>query len=229
MTTSRLLARRAAFTLIELLTVIAIIGILAAIIIPTVGAVRDRAHRANDLSKLRQMALATLLYASNNREQLPGSLNRVARTPSVVPTNERERWFSSFMAEQGLLPEDDRFWEPVVDYGLGGLGHGYILNNTIRSSPGNFFGRRSSDPSLASGPLRLNQLRANLATSPVDEPLTKIWMLTNVDGSNYGAASSGGAQFAVPSEVRTPWKGRHYAFFDGRVEFIREGDYPSHD
>lgn len=220
---------RSAFTLIELLTVIAIIGLLAAILIPTLGAVRDRAHRANDISKLRQMALASLIFASGNQERLPGSLNRVARLPGVIPDGERERWFSTFMVDQGLLPEDDIFWGPSVPYGVGEAGHGYILNNTIRSLPGNFFGRRSTNPSLAAGPRRLPQLRANLSTSPNEETLTQIWMLTNVDGSNYGSASTAGAAFSVPAELRTPWGGRHYAYFDGRVAFVREGSYPSHD
>ncbi len=44
----------AAFTLIELLTVIAIIGILAAIVIPVVSSVRDSARAAECISNLRQ-------------------------------------------------------------------------------------------------------------------------------------------------------------------------------
>ncbi|AHF90945.1 N-terminal cleavage protein [Opitutaceae bacterium TAV5] len=59
-----------AFTLIELLTVIAIIGILAAIIIPTVGKVRDSARSAQCLSNLRQMGLAARLYAEDNKGKL---------------------------------------------------------------------------------------------------------------------------------------------------------------
>ncbi|AHF92779.1 N-terminal cleavage protein [Opitutaceae bacterium TAV5] len=64
---------RAAFTLIELLTVIAIIGILAAIIIPTVGKVRETAKNATCISNLRQVATAMLLYAEDNRQVLPTS------------------------------------------------------------------------------------------------------------------------------------------------------------
>lgn len=50
-------APRQAFTLIELLTVIAIIGILAAIIIPTVGKVRDSAKKAQCVSNLKQIGM----------------------------------------------------------------------------------------------------------------------------------------------------------------------------
>ena len=54
--------RPRAFTLIELLTVIAIIGILAAIIIPTVGAVRVSAKKAQVRSQFAQWANAYSLF-----------------------------------------------------------------------------------------------------------------------------------------------------------------------
>ncbi|EIP99670.1 prepilin-type N-terminal cleavage/methylation domain-containing protein [Opitutaceae bacterium TAV1] len=70
-------ARRGeAFTLIELLTVIAIIGILAAIIIPTVGRVRESARTAVCLSNVRQIAVAGQMYAADNRDVLVPILER---------------------------------------------------------------------------------------------------------------------------------------------------------
>ena len=60
-----------AFTLIELLTVIAIIGILAAILIPVVGRVREGANQTQCRSNIRQIALATGVAAQDNKGRFP--------------------------------------------------------------------------------------------------------------------------------------------------------------
>lgn len=57
---------RKAFTLIELLTVIAIIGVLAAVLIPTVSAVREKARAIACVSNVRQISLAGYLYSQDH-------------------------------------------------------------------------------------------------------------------------------------------------------------------
>jgi len=64
-------AASAAFTLIELLTVIAIIGILAALIFPTIGKVRETAQRTVDANNLREIVKAATIYAADNNDRLP--------------------------------------------------------------------------------------------------------------------------------------------------------------
>lgn len=60
-----------AFTLIELLTVIAIIGILASILIPAVAQVRESGRRTKCLSNLRQISQAMVMYATDHDGRLP--------------------------------------------------------------------------------------------------------------------------------------------------------------
>jgi prepilin-type N-terminal cleavage/methylation domain-containing protein/prepilin-type processing-associated H-X9-DG protein len=59
------------FTLIELLVVIAIIAILAAILFPVFANARDKARQITGVSNLKQVALAALMYTSDNDEAFP--------------------------------------------------------------------------------------------------------------------------------------------------------------
>ncbi|HET6383213.1 MAG TPA: type II secretion system protein [Armatimonadota bacterium] len=54
-----------AFTLIELIVVIAIIGVLAAILLAAMGPVRERARQATCTSNLHQIYIATQLYSED--------------------------------------------------------------------------------------------------------------------------------------------------------------------
>lgn len=59
--------QRAAFTLVELMVVIAIIGILVGLLLPAVSAAREAARRAQCQSNQRQVGLAVLNFESAHR------------------------------------------------------------------------------------------------------------------------------------------------------------------
>lgn len=63
--------RAAGFTLIELLVVIAIIAILAAILFPVFARAREKARQTSCLSNLKQIGVATLMYAQDYDECTP--------------------------------------------------------------------------------------------------------------------------------------------------------------
>ena len=59
------------FTLVELLVVMAIIAILAALLLSALTKAKDKAFNAVDLSNNKQIALAANIYTSDNGEYLP--------------------------------------------------------------------------------------------------------------------------------------------------------------
>jgi prepilin-type N-terminal cleavage/methylation domain-containing protein len=59
------------FTLVELLVVIAIIAILASLLLPTLTLAKEHSRRASCLNGVRQLILATHLYASDYQDFLP--------------------------------------------------------------------------------------------------------------------------------------------------------------
>jgi len=59
------------FTLIELLVVIAIIAILAAILFPVFAQAREKARAITSASNLKQLALAVIMYDSDNNSTYP--------------------------------------------------------------------------------------------------------------------------------------------------------------
>lgn len=65
---------RRGFTLVELLVVIAIVAILAGLLLPALGKARGKALGARCASNLRQVTLASLLYANDNGQLFPYNL-----------------------------------------------------------------------------------------------------------------------------------------------------------
>ena len=63
--------RNRGFTLIELLVVIAIIMVLASLLLPAFGTVREKARRVVCLSQLRQIGQACFTYASDYDSRMP--------------------------------------------------------------------------------------------------------------------------------------------------------------
>jgi prepilin-type N-terminal cleavage/methylation domain-containing protein/prepilin-type processing-associated H-X9-DG protein len=87
------------FTLIELLVVIAIIGLLASLLMPALGRARAKARATECLGNLRQVGLASLMYAEDLGGILPidSPLQKGITWGAIIASNTGVRPFQIFV------------------------------------------------------------------------------------------------------------------------------------
>lgn len=68
----RSLQKKKAVSLVEILVVVGILGLLAVLIIPSIGAVKARGETAKCASNLRSLGIAIQLYANDHDGRYPG-------------------------------------------------------------------------------------------------------------------------------------------------------------
>lgn len=72
------------FTLVELLVVVAVIGILASLLLPALGKAKETGKALRCLSNMKQFGMAGIMYAEDNREYWPLLYNGVDFGSSYV-------------------------------------------------------------------------------------------------------------------------------------------------
>ncbi len=126
------------FTLLELLTVVAIIAVLCSILIPALHGVRFSAQQASCASNMRQIGSALLLYAAANDNKLPETSHTAAFGQSWIYT------LSEYLGdcdEVRICPAD-----PKGDGRFDAGGTSYILNSFLFVPQIGPFGQPMGEP-----------------------------------------------------------------------------------
>jgi len=202
------MARRTGFTLLELLVVIAVIGILAALVMTATAVARRESQATQCVSNLRQWSAAMILYVNDNSGYLPQRGNGVQPVFDIIrPTD----WFNALPPYLGTPSFQ------ALESGSNGVRPPqpgdksiFVCPAATASSTGRYF--------LSYG------MNMNLSTwnQPGQEP-TKLVRVPNPELLAFMADSPGGYASTVPSAQPYNVDPRHngYAnvsFLDGHVQ-----------
>lgn len=118
----------AGFTLLELLVTIAIIAILAGILLPALSKAKVKAQSLQCLNNNRQLATATVLFASDSEDALPGNLDGVQVQNWA---NSNRTWCVGWLDNQSSRPDNTNA-ALLLNSQLGS----YAINSGIYKCPG---------------------------------------------------------------------------------------------
>ncbi|MFO0861267.1 MAG: type II secretion system protein [Phycisphaerales bacterium] len=216
---------RRAFTLVELLVVIAVIALLLALVMPALGSARESGRTLKCQSVLRQIQVAAGLYANGNRDFVP-------REGTLGTTKETER--KNLPWDIGFRPTFDDRAGPHLDVGdqfatapyyrcpsvkLGDQPVHYISNGFAFSRPGEVDERGAIDPAFRRGPTPITFVRSPSSTPYMSE------LADDADDLLYKGWKTLGTSDMALGQCYDVWKVRHLTPGSGdyRINPARHG------
>ena len=228
-----------AFTLIELLVVIAIIAVLAAILMPVFAAARAEARNTQDLSGIRQIGIALMMYSSDADDRyVPiGSWNDPTVTPLGHPDGPAAgvRWngwalkLSAYAASREIFRSP--FMPPVATWWTGPCAAVNGMRITSTYAMNWFLG---ADDSYVGGPGEYYNaapsgfgFHSPLSTAQVDVPAQtmafQLSQTTTPYGSDFGCVYNFLESPDWENKIRfraVHKNGGSLAFADGHAKFL---------
>ena len=103
------------FTLIELLAVIAIIGILAALLLPVISATKRKAQRTTCLNNLRQINLGVRMYSEDSNDASPSLGTAAAATNILTLYSGYKQLMKNYVGENGTSSLQNKLFACPAD------------------------------------------------------------------------------------------------------------------
>ena len=198
---------RRAFTLIELLVVITIIAVLAGLLFPVLGLVRQHSWQTAGVSNMRQVGAAFVLYAADHNFELPSPANR---------SGSLDRWPRAL----------SKYLSDVTVYAAPGMADNYVARKVdpIANSPNNTSYLMNGFNDLGG----FDNPDVQIRLSQVESPGNTLLLGMQKPGSRHFYMD-----FLEPPhgnqkdrlELKAYREGSNYTFVDGSARFIAEKDY----
>jgi prepilin-type N-terminal cleavage/methylation domain-containing protein/prepilin-type processing-associated H-X9-DG protein len=202
------------FTLIELLIVVAIIGIIAAILFPVFARVRENARRSSCQSNLKQIGLGVAQYLQDYDERFPAPYRLVGGTTSAYYPVALQPYVKSsdvFLCPSAPKPNGTR--TPLN--GNPGYGMNVMIETNAQANP------RARHISTVNYPAELliavdsyydNDTAANQATRP---GYYVVWY----NGGNSPISDYNDANMGAPKDRHLG--GANLLYADGHVKWLK--------
>ena len=198
-----------AFTLLELMVVIGIIGILSGFLIPTIGRAREAGRRAQCANNLRQIGIAWYLYLDDHDD--------------MFPVSNHYGWWAGITGRTGYgTLTDDRPLNPYL-----GIDSGYgWMNREVCHCPSDKGMPDNADPNagwfdITGNSYGMNEYLLGMYIHRFTTPNTKLWLVA--DMLNYHGNYVEGNVILTAANV---------LFMDGHVklhDWTTDMDYYSSD
>lgn len=196
------------FTLIEMLTVITVIAILVALLLPTLSSSRERGRTAACANNLGQIGKALTMYIDDHKDQLP----RVAMNTSASFWDVAILPYLNFATNVFLCPSD-----PFVKQMTSGP-RSYAANGGVTypaNQPSAFGDYTGTPPPLHMGQIEFNKGDIILVGErPGDSPSSRGYV---------GSYSYSGLD-QIPGSVHSKGQGANYLMASMAVRFMRTND-----
>ncbi len=183
--------RRTGFTLIELLVVIAIIAILAAILFPVFARAREKARQTSCLSNLKQLGLASQMYAQDYDEMLVRDITDVypSATPRylswsrmLLPYIKNEQVY--VCPSETNLNTHSNYMTVPSGYGINQQTDGLCLAQVQRPSEVFFFIDASNFHVRITNPERIDHRHNDMANAAFIDGHAKVTTLDQINAGN---------------------------------------------
>ncbi|MDR0679320.1 MAG: type II secretion system GspH family protein [Puniceicoccales bacterium] len=189
--------KRRAFTLIEVLAVIAIIGILSALLTPAVGSALGRARKMRAANNLRQIALAYGAYVNGG-----GSLRELNRCGTLA------EWAARLAVHTG-----------VNDASLYVIPEDYLVTSSTAPAPRQVLARDGSSPSDEFRDYPLSFVVITGLSADDDPAITPFAYSRGLDPTTGRWRAADGSDGGVYGN-----SGGFVVFLDGHVNFYNSLD-----